>query len=289
MGSANPVQGGWNIVEVATSRTLTWDDHGKTIFTIAGDSDPVELTLPKVADFDKFWVRIVQWTKIPKLLTTATIGVYDKFLMPNMPGTTEKLEPASRGVALARLELLGRAGTGWVIVGGDGAWQDVDDTDIVYPLGGNLGGLPGDFVMFDDQGQLTDSGFSSRSVPLFFDFRGASKVTTGNATAGGGNTTGDIEVGIAAGAVIALKVTAAGVTVDSDIEFFADAARTNRIYFAEGKDCNTSPHVDGTAWACLSFSAELEDAKLYYKITNNGANDSTYDIELFGFGTQPTV
>jgi hypothetical protein len=89
---------------------------------------------------------------------------------------------------------------------------------------------------------------------------------------------------VTAGTVFGLSVAASGDTVDSDIEFFADAARTYRIYFAEGKDCWSDAHIDGTAWACFSFASDLEDKKLYYKITNNGANDSTYDIELLGLG-----
>ena len=109
--------------------------------------------------------------------------------------------------------------------------------------------------------------------------------TTGSAAAAGGTTTGSIDLGLSAGTISALRVKANGVTVDSTIEFFADVARTDLLYLASNKDCHTSPHFeDKTAWACLSFTQVLEASKIYYQITNDGANASTYDIEMFGLG-----
>jgi hypothetical protein len=108
--------------------------------------------------------------------------------------------------------------------------------------------------------------------------------TTGTATSGGGTITGDILANISIGYIFALYVKATGNTIDSDIEFFADAARTDRIYYAQNKNCYTTAHVDRTPWACFTFDNELESKKIYYKITNNGLNDSTYDIEMYGQG-----
>ena len=82
-----------------------------------------------------------------------------------------------------------------------------------------------------------------------------------------------------------MRVKANGNTVNTDLEFFADAAMTDRVYWAQGRNCYTSPHhVDRTAWACFSFTNELEDDKLYYRFTNYGANASTYEVRVVGFG-----
>lgn len=175
MGSVNPAVTGWGWINVSASTTLGWSHHGMTLGIVAAVDDPVEITFPKLADFDKFWVRLVQLSRIPKLLTTATGGVYDKFLMPNMPGATEKLEPVGRsGIAYARVEIFGRAGEGWLIVGGDGTWQDVDTPANVYPLGGNLVGTEDDLVTFDVNGKIKDSGVLSTGL-----------VTTSNAMTSG--------------------------------------------------------------------------------------------------------
>jgi hypothetical protein len=80
-------------------------------------------------------------------------------------------------------------------------------------------------------------------------------------------------------------VKANGNTVDSDIQFFADAAKTDQIYLAQDLDCFTVPyHVDAEAWATFSPTNDLGSDKVYYTITNNGANASTYEIVLVGFG-----
>lgn len=118
---------------------------------------------------------------------------------------------------------------------------------------------------------------------VWFDTRGAAEVTA-SAAAGGGTVDGSIDLGVGIGIMAGLQVTANGNTVNSDIKFFSDAALTNRIYLAAGKDCFTSPHEDRTSWGMFSFGNDLEDRKLYYKITNNGANPSTYDIEVVGTG-----
>jgi hypothetical protein len=91
-------------------------------------------------------------------------------------------------------------------------------------------------------------------------------------------------VGVSYGTVIALQIVANGNTVDSTIEFFTDAALTDRIYYAPTKDCYSSPHDDRTPWACLSFTQDLESDSLHYRIQNNGANNSTYTIKVVGIG-----
>jgi hypothetical protein len=108
---------------------------------------------------------------------------------------------------------------------------------------------------------------------------------TGSASSAGGTVQGEIHIGVNAGLTHGLRVVAAGNTVLSTIELFADSARTDRVYLASGKDCYTSPyHVDRTPWMLQSFDNNLVDGILYYTITNNGANDSTYTIEVVGEG-----
>jgi hypothetical protein len=115
------------------------------------------------------------------------------------------------------------------------------------------------------------------------DLTGAAKHTTGNATAGGGTTSSHIHVTITKGIVLGLRVRALGNTVNSNIEFFSHPAGgvQSRIYWAPVKDCYTLPyHKDYTPWCIPQFDQALQDDELEYTITNNGANDSTYEIEM---------
>jgi hypothetical protein len=164
MGAANPAMPGWGCLDVSASLTLDWSHHGMTIRAISGGDDPVVITLPKVADFDKFQVRVMQLSENVQIVTTATGGVYDKFLMPNTPGLTEKIEPGGRGFAYARVEVFGDASAGWLVVGGDGVWEDSDTSDNRFVLGGNVGGAGGTVASYDTNGQLTDSPVDVKSV-----------------------------------------------------------------------------------------------------------------------------
>lgn len=115
------------------------------------------------------------------------------------------------------------------------------------------------------------------------DKRGGSAITTSSASSGGGTATGTISMGIDSGVNIYLKVTANGNTTDSDIEFFRDSAKLDQVYQSLGVDAFTSPFADGTPWSLVTAS-NLESQSLHYTITNNGANASTYDIELLAHG-----
>lgn len=113
----------------------------------------------------------------------------------------------------------------------------------------------------------------------------SAEITTGTATAGGGTVQGSILLGTNSGIVYGLRVRSVGNTVLSTIEMFADSARLDRTYLASNKDCYTSPyHVDRTPWMLQSFDNDLVGGLLYYTITNNGANASTYIIEVVGEG-----
>lgn len=115
------------------------------------------------------------------------------------------------------------------------------------------------------------------------DKRGGSKTVTSSASSGGGTATGSISMGIDSGVNVYLKVTANGNTTDSDIEFWRDSGKTDQVYQTLGVDAFTSAFADGTPWSLVTAS-NLESQSLYYTITNNGANASTYDIELLAHG-----
>lgn len=117
------------------------------------------------------------------------------------------------------------------------------------------------------------------------DLTGGALTTTVSAASGGGTATGHIHITITKGIVLGLRVKANGNTVSSNIEFFSDAANLKRIYLAQTRDCYTLPyHRDYTPWCVPQFDGALSNDELYYKITNNGANASTYDIEMMLMG-----
>jgi len=105
------------------------------------------------------------------------------------------------------------------------------------------------------------------------------KLTTASAGPTGGTVSGTINVGIDIGTIGRLKVTAIGNTTDSSIQFFSDAGLSDQLYLAANLDCYSSPYEDLTVW----FAGPLVGG-LHYQITNNGANASTYEVELLGMG-----
>lgn len=106
--------------------------------------------------------------------------------------------------------------------------------------------------------------------------------TTGTATSGGGTVESSIDLsGAVIGEVVGLEVIAIGDTDSTDIEFFTDAAMSDRIYYAAAKDCFAAPYRDMSSWAMFSFTNEMVDRVLYYRFTNNGASNSTYTVKLF--------
>lgn len=108
----------------------------------------------------------------------------------------------------------------------------------------------------------------TRSAPL----------ATGSAASGGGTVDFTIVVGFATPLVEFLDVQANGNTVNSDVRFYRDAARTSLVYEALARDAFTTPFVDATPWAGYNRAGDLESNTLYGRITNNGANASTYSV-----------
>lgn len=106
------------------------------------------------------------------------------------------------------------------------------------------------------------------------------KIVTDSASSGGGTVVGSPIIGIDMGSMWRLRVNANGNTVDSTIQFFSDAGMTDELYLAANKDCYAAPYDDGGSW----FVGMLTDGRIHYKITNDGANASTYDIEFVGIG-----
>lgn len=102
---------------------------------------------------------------------------------------------------------------------------------------------------------------------------------TGTVTLGGGVATGSVAVDLDEGVVWSLMLEAAGNTVDTDIELYRDAGMTDLVWSASAVDAYTNPYQkDFIPWG------EFTDRKVYYKVTNNGANDSTYTMSFFDFG-----
>ncbi len=113
-------------------------------------------------------------------------------------------------------------------------------------------------------------------------------VTTGSAGAGGGTVAGSVFVNVARGLAHRLRVKANGNTVLTDVVFYADAAHTEQVFAALAQDCFTGgapPYFDRrVAWPLTGWAADLASGLLYYEFTNNGANASTYRIEITGEG-----
>jgi hypothetical protein len=112
--------------------------------------------------------------------------------------------------------------------------------------------------------------FDTRAAPLL----------TGSATSAGGTVDFTIVTGFPTPLIEFLDVAAVGNTVTSDIRFYRDAARTSLVYEALARDAFTTPFVDATPWAGYNRAGDLESNTLYGRITNNGANASTYNIRL---------
>ncbi len=123
----------------------------------------------------------------------------------------------------------------------------------------------------------------NREAMISFSKWNTSKIVTASASASG-SVNGSIVVGVEEGAIWRTRITANGDTADTDIRFFSDAGLTEEMYTALTKDCYPdSPrtyHDDRVPWWC----GQLTDGILYYRFDNNGANASTYDIEIAGFG-----
>jgi hypothetical protein len=118
---------------------------------------------------------------------------------------------------------------------------------------------------------LAGQGFlDTRSTPLL----------TGSATSAGGTVNFTIATGFPRPMIEFLDVEATSNTVSSDVRFYRDAARTSLVYEALARDAFTAPFVDATPWVGYNRAGDLESNTLYGRITNNGANASTYSIRV---------
>lgn len=121
---------------------------------------------------------------------------------------------------------------------------------------------------------------ATRDAVTFVNKTGAKKITSSVVSDSGGTVSGSIQVGAVEGSMWFLKATALGNTVDSSIEFFSDVGETDRLYEAPNKDMYSASYEDRTTW----YIGPLTNGLLYYKLTNDGANSSAYEIELSGIG-----
>ena len=92
-------------------------------------------------------------------------------------------------------------------------------------------------------------------------------------------------VGTMVGVVHILQITS-DLSTDTDIEFFADAGRTDSLYEKTAMDAASTPYFDNKPWAVFTFDNVLAEGRLYYTLTNNGGGmvDSNYEIEVYGQG-----
>lgn len=154
---------------------------------------------------------------------------------------------------------------------------------------GNVSGNPGDLYV-RHSGTSSSLSINSGATdgnttwtilngPAVFDTRSTPTVT-GSANSGGGTVDFTIVTGLTAPLIEFLDVTANGNTVSSDIRFYRDSARTSLVYEVLARDAFTTPFVDATPWAGYNRAGDLESNTLYGRITNNGANASTYDVRI---------
>jgi hypothetical protein len=186
--------------------------------------------------------------------------------------------------------------TGGVVTISAGVLSDFEDGKIAYvevsrPVTGNrtltlsVGDTIGSnrnnvFVAFRRGGMVYMRSSANQDALAVVDRWDSKKVVTSSVLSGGGTVSGSVPTGVVLGSMWRLRVTALGNTVDSTIQFFSDAGMTNELYIASNKDCYTSPFDDGASW----FLGNLTNGLLYYKITNDGLNDSVYDVEFVGIG-----
>lgn len=121
---------------------------------------------------------------------------------------------------------------------------------------------------------------ADRAAMSVFDKTGSEQITTGSIADSGGEETGSISIGVTKGSGWYFKATALSDTTDSTFKLYSDAGMTNEILSAENKDAYTSAYEDNSSWYLGSVTGGL----IYYKVTNDGANASIYNIELSGFG-----
>ena len=114
------------------------------------------------------------------------------------------------------------------------------------------------------------------------DWTGASAITTGSAAAGGGTV--DVNEGsfFDGGAVYLLTITAIGDTVSTSIRCYEDDGMSvGPIYEAVGIDAYTATYEDRIPWPYQDADGTAE---LHCRITNSGANASTYTLEILAAG-----
>jgi hypothetical protein len=106
----------------------------------------------------------------------------------------------------------------------------------------------------------------------------------GDSAASGGTCTGSISLGVADGTFDYFHVKANSACRSAVIQWYADAAMTDRIYNTAQRDPYTgNGHEDWTPGS-LTRATPLVGGLIYYKITNYSAVASTFTIHIRGTG-----
>ncbi len=133
----------------------------------------------------------------------------------------------------------------------------------------------------DDTGAPSTRGWQRDMEDLAHEFDNRDlPETTPSAASGGGTAEGTIDLRNAAPVGRLLELTALAATLTSQIELFADVARTILVYQSLVVDAFTTPFEDGTPFALFRPTSNLVDGKVYYRVTNTGGVASAYEIIL---------
>ena len=138
-----------------------------------------------------------------------------------------------------------------------------------------------DNVMNFVQKFFTRTTFDNRTA------EGGTAVLTGIATSGGGTSDFEVDVACAQGQIVWLKLRSLSgpTSVGGKLEFFNNSLRTVKVVDIDIEAGNPPVASDtvivGFAIALIADTgANLPDRKLYGRVTNDGATDSDYALEM---------
>lgn len=142
-----------NMRVTSSSTTLDEGDREAAFFGTTGGDDPVVFTLPSAPSTGYVVsVGVYRNTQRVRVIRSGS----DNIVLPNNISVTQ-LE-SEKEATVVKLCYMGS--NVWHIVGGSGEWYDDWDTPTAgYNMDGNfLAGTSGNYVSFDDDGNLADSG-----------------------------------------------------------------------------------------------------------------------------------
>ena len=113
--------------------------------------------------------------------------------------------------------------------------------------------------------------------------RGASVITIGPVGSGGGTATSNVTTWFNEGIIIRIRLVASANTVQTTLEFYAKDTfmAADLLYQATNVDAWNNAYIDLVP---DYYTDDDVSAELHVKITNNGANPASYDLEVVGLG-----